>query len=272
MSTSLLRLVAALLLAALSSAQDVPHFEIDLIFPRNESYFRSDVFPIAFVLQNVTAARSIGEFDIRYFIMPYGEGHRPSGIFVDRGLLSALPGDDADEHQVYIANSNVTDWITGGRQSSDGYMLQVYISWSTDDEQCEYYQSGNNTIMFSLEGPNPDRRVSMGVEPEVVGVPECPVFSLMVELRPNATHPSCPGLVDRDTGREATPCAVKVDDALASRIDAEVASLAVPTETPTDDKPLWEPEDEDDAAPGVYPPINVVLGTALALMCLAFAT
>ena len=124
--------------------------------------------------------------------------------------------------------------------------------------------------MFSVEGPNEYEPVGSGVEPDVVGVPECPIFNLMVELRPNATGSPCPDMVDEDTGREGTPCNVVVDDALASKIDAEAASLAM--QTPTDDKGWWEPSDEDDAAPGVHPPVEFLLVTAFALWCLAFAT
>lgn len=53
---------------------EVQHFEIDNVFPRKETYKPSEVFPIVFAIQNMTAMSSIGQFTLFWGIMPFREG------------------------------------------------------------------------------------------------------------------------------------------------------------------------------------------------------
>jgi hypothetical protein len=49
------------------AAQTVPvpttvqHLEVDIVFPRNETYKAADAFPIVFAVQNLTVLTSLGK-------------------------------------------------------------------------------------------------------------------------------------------------------------------------------------------------------------------
>ena len=72
-----------------------------------------------------------------------------------------------------------------------------------------------------------------GKTPDTLYVPECPALGTVVELRPNITTPTCPLMMDRDSGRQGNPCAVKVDKAVASSIWSHVSNLATVPPTTT---------------------------------------
>lgn len=272
-----LQLGAAVLLAALSTgshgaaAQEPPLLEVDVIFPRNETYKPSDTFPIALAIQNMTAVRSLGNFSFAWDVMPYSEGRIPSGLYYDDGQFALPgPGDDNDTF-IFVANSNVSAWIDRKHDLGDRFALQWHLVWLDLEERCGHRHVFGH-ILFGVEAPweskpgvgdGPD--VANGVAPDVMDVPECPMLGSVVEIRPNATEPSCPSVVDEDTGREGTPCAVKVDKAVKSSIASQAASLATPPPTPTP-----TPTPTKNAARGVSPPVQTALAAACVLGCLTY--
>jgi hypothetical protein len=69
------------------AAQTVPvpttvqHREVDIVFPRNETYKAADAFPIVFAVQNLTALTSLGKYRLAWGITSFtdgegGRGHR----------------------------------------------------------------------------------------------------------------------------------------------------------------------------------------------------
>lgn len=296
MSARLLRLAAAALLAVCPSpaaaAESDPHFELDIVFPRNETYFPADDFPIAIAIQNHTALRTLGD-DYRIFwsIFAYTHGTSARGPY-DRGDLLPLadiipPGEhvvEEDGNHIFVGYTNASDWIQEKRPG-DLYALHYYVDWDGYQERCGNGEDSGVTghLMFSveaqwetldrewwlLEESDPEVR-----KPLVVDAPECPEFGSVVEITADPGNSSCPRVVSEDTGREPDPCAVVVDYYSAWNIDfwARVsarmdADLAAETAEPEETE---EVEDEEDAAGGVALPRGVI-ATACALGWLAIA-
>lgn len=114
--------LAAALLASGVAAQEVPHFEIDVIFPRNETYLPADTFPIAIAIQNLTAVRTLGEFEVAWDIMPFVNGLTPGDVTYDMADFEMLE-DGGDGTSIFVANSNVTGWIEKKKQRGEKYGL-----------------------------------------------------------------------------------------------------------------------------------------------------
>jgi len=252
---------------AVAQAQETPFFEIDVIFPRNETYTPSDDFPIAIAIQNITAVDLLGDdWFAAWEIMPYSDGRIPSGNLYDNGEWEQpSAGDVKNGTYIFVANSNVTAWI-GRKFRNERYMLNWIIVAPKYRKRCGIlYNVVLGKLMFSVEGPWekegldwPD--AGLGTPPDVMQVPECPILGSVVELRGNVSDPTCPSTVDKDTGRPGNPCNVVVDEVTKSSIVSEAASLATPppTETAT---PSAAPDD-DSAAHGTLVPGFAVLAAA----------
>lgn len=273
--------MATLLLASGAAAQEVPHFELDVIFPRNETYLPAETFPIAVAIQNLTALRTLGDFEVAWDIMPYANGLVPGGITYDMGVFEMLE-DGGDGTSIFVGNSNVTGWIDEKRQRGEQYGLNWHVVWRRLKERCGIENTNVfGHIIFDVqtewERRETREKVELGLTPDVKEAPECPVFGTVVEIRPPVGNSSCETVVDGDTGREGEPCAVRVDRELASSIESWAASIATSTPSPTSldsDEGEGEGEgedDEEDAAPGAIAPARISVAIACVVGYLAFA-
>ncbi|KAL2128190.1 hypothetical protein VTI74DRAFT_9538 [Chaetomium olivicolor] len=120
-------------LALAASAQQTPPlnfttqpFDVDVVFPRNETYRQTETLPIVLAVQNLTTW-TVGNYNI-YFqwdSMPFSGGTAPGGMLYDSGQfqipwnrLAATPSFLIDA----IDATNVTTWYKG--RSGEKYMLQ----------------------------------------------------------------------------------------------------------------------------------------------------
>lgn len=265
----------ALALAGLSTAQTNPHFEVDIIFPRNETYTVSDSFPIAFALQNITAANSVGDFIINWGILALEDGYINRGRLTDSGALGEKGSLDKGNYTVLVTYTDVSEWIEY-KKPGDVFVLRWNLSWPHRGDQCEGepWWDGRSKVIgeihFSIETDGErEWGKSKAVEPDVARAGECPVLASVVEIRPNAANSSCPEIV---TGMEGTPCDVVVDNELAGSIESEVARLAAPAEMPDAYIPKGKDEDEEDAAGFLGPPMGTALAAACAVGYMALAS
>lgn len=250
-------------LALATTAQEPPHFEIDVIFPRNETYKPSSAFPIAIAVQNLTAIGVIGNFTLSWEIMPYTNGDIPSGLEYGRGDF-VLPN-KAQGVTIFVDTNNVTDWIHLKRRG-ERYRLQWSVDWDGLLVRCGYEQSVVfGGIMFGIEAEWDSgvggEDAGKGKVPDILQVPECPVLGSVVAIRPNITTPTCPLVMDGDSGRQGNPCAVKVDKTVARSISSHVSSLATAPPTTTRNYTLGPPS---TGGVGIAHPLQ----TALAAACL----
>lgn len=278
MSSRLLRLGAAALLASMgAAAQEVPHFEMDYVFPLNETYSTVDILPVALAIQNLTAVRTIGDFKIIWAIMPYRGGVTPTGATPAHGLFEIPePRENDDEPYIFVDYTNVTEWI-GRKEGPETYAMQFYLQWFSGD-QCDR-DAGDDVPsivighqMFSIESPGEAKRraedrlitgldiVDEGKEPDLMDAVGCPTFGSVSEIWPNTenTNSSCPIVVDEDTGREPNPCGARINKTVASSIASRATSMAKAAvesrkaeEEEEEKNRGWdEEEDEEDAASG----------------------
>ncbi|KAI8663533.1 hypothetical protein NCS57_00954600 [Fusarium keratoplasticum] len=259
--------------AAWNSDSATAPFEIDVIFPRNETYKPTGVFPISLAVQNYTALRAAGNFSLSWHIMPYSYGRIPGGITWDEGDFETNNSPDDNDTVVFVANTNVTEWIHQ-KDRDDRFRLQWHLEWDFRND-CDYkgsYVFGG--IMFSIETEqeaikSPGGK-GIGKRPNVLDVPECPVLGSVVLLR-NTTD-ICSRVLDMGNNTaEGTPCAFTVDKALASSISSQAASSATSAFLATA-SPTQEPEPtETNAAPSNSPEFStfIVLGAIMMLYGLA---
>lgn len=281
MSSRLLRLGAAALLALSNgaAAQDVLHFEMDYVFPRNETYSTVDILPVALAIQNLTAVRTIGDFKILWAIMPYRDGVTPTGVTPAQGLFDIPePSEDDDEPYIFVDYTNVTEWIDR-KQGPEAYAMQFYLQWFSGG-QCDR-DAGDDVPsivighqMFSIESPGEAKRraedrldpvldiVDEGKEPDLMDAVGCPTLGSVVEIRPGAANSSCPLVVDEDTGREPNPCGARIDKTVASSIASEATSMAEAAEesraAEEEENNKDADDDEEDAASGGRAPLTAV--------------
>lgn len=266
-------------LAAVSAQQqqtpptDFPSFEIDNVFPRNETYKPTDVFPIVFAIQNMTAMASIGQFTLLWSIMPFGEGHRPGGISYENRQMELsgshiLPPNNtapSDGTTYLVDYTNVTEWITHPRDDDYRFMLQWYLSYHDVPEACGYAGTspaagtpGDGSVMFNVQRTWGEKGHWKGaIHDDARVTTECPELGTVLEITPNATSPQCP-VVHKRLEREGNPCGARPDEVAVSSIMSHVSSLAAPT--PTTD--WWL----STSSAGVGPARTVQ--TALAAACL----
>ena len=266
-------LLGAALSTALATEQSSTHFELDLIFPRNETYLASDAFPIAFALQNATAADSLGDFIINWGITGLEDGHVNRGRTMDSGAVAKRGVIDRGNYTAVVTYTDAAEWVEFKRPG-DVFSLKWYLSWPDRGDECEGEPSWDGRsqitgeILFSVETEEEhERSGSKAVEPDVAGGEKCPVMGSAVEIRPNSANSTCPQVL---TGMEATPCMVVVDDEFAESIESEVAKLAAPAEEPSPYIPKGE--DQEDAAGFGSSPVRTAIAAACAITYMALAS
>lgn len=293
MSSRLIQLGAAALLAGTAAvAQEVPHFEMDYVFPRNETYSTVDILPIALAIQNLTAVRTIGDFNILWAIMPYRDGVMPTGATPAKGYFEIpKPRDNDDEPYVFVDYTNVTEWI-GRKQGPETYAMQFYLQWVSGG-QCDPHAGDDvpsiviGHHMFSIESPAEAKHraegrldpvldiVDEGQEPDLMDAAGCPTFGSVFEIRPNtSSNSSCPQVVDEDTGREPNPCGARISKTVASSIASRATSMAEAVQesraAEEEERNKEDEDDEEDAASGGRASLTAVAAAfGLGLLALA---
>lgn len=242
-AVGLLALIPLCASATWNSDNVTAPFEIDVIFPRNETYRPAGVFPISLAVQRYTSLRAAGNFSLSWHIMPYSYGRIPGGITWDEGDFETNISPDDNDTVIFVANTNVTEWIHQ-KDHDDRFRLQWHLEWdfrNECDSKGSYVFGG---IMFSIETEWEAKKSpggeGIGKRPDVLDVPECPVLGSVVLLQ-NTTD-ICSWVVDMGNNTaDGTPCAVTVDEVLASSISSQAASSATSAFLATA-SPTQEPE------------------------------
>jgi hypothetical protein len=274
-------------LAALAAAVEVVttprQFEVDIVFPHNETYKPADIMPIVLAIQNPSSARSIGSFSVfwRIIQLPGGQLNLTLPVTVDYGDIQVSSNDvtPADTALFIVDFTNVTDWIQYGRPIppatkytpavDDRYLLQWSIVWTSLFPTCAKFDSlvaadlpADGALTFNIqtdwEGEIHDVQE---------GIPECPEFGALVQIGPppNATKPTCPGFEILES-REGSPCGVKIDEAAASNISSRVSSSVASSMSKYQPTPTTTAAIESSTSEAGVGPARVVQ-TALAAAC-----
>jgi len=237
-----------------------PVFEVDFVYPRNETYSFTDTFPIVLVFQNPLAAAPLGRFYFYWSIMPYGDGDRGSGVSVQghgdwQGWFTAANFTSEPYYLIDVTNS--TGWHKGLKNTGPVHRLQWGLQWDRPLELCGHDADLHGKLFFTM-----DRET--GTAPDISKAPSCPAEGLAVEILHNITDAdSCRGALDM--AAPGNPCAINLDAARISSISSVVSSLATPppTAATTSTTPTAKPNSASRLAPRLV--------TALAMMHIARA-
>lgn len=212
-----------------ASAPQKAQLEVDFVFPRNETYKASDIFPVAFAFHGLDAMRTLPKFKLKWFIMPYAYGRIPGGIDFDWGNFEVPTEGDSF---IAVANTNVSNWLHRANRS-DRFMMIWAAIWDDWDEsdRCGMPRSLGNRIMFSIQPVGIDSTFpelqDAGLDAKIP-TEECPILSNIYDIRRNATDPEkCFIFLDGNTtGMKTDPCAAGIDEDSARSIESQAASLA----------------------------------------------
>jgi hypothetical protein len=228
---------SALLFAGVASAQNAVPFptnvEIDVIFPRNDTYSPVDVFPVVFAIQGATAAWDFGfhfDWDINY-----ADGYANNGL-VSSGYASGGAGlidhERPPSDPFIVANKTVVFCNACGEHV-------FKLTW----EFGFYTNCTQQGSTFEIESRRFNVRDSLyftikkGAKlPDITEPGSCPQLGSVLGLAGNSSS-GCVHI--GDSGIAANPCAIKVDQAFAASVTAGVGTTApglpsktAPTTTP----------------------------------------
>jgi hypothetical protein len=267
-------------LSALAAAAEVittpRQFEVDIVFPHNETYKPADIMPIVLAIQNPSAATSIGSFQVFWNIihLPGGKLNLTFPPQVDYGNIEVLSEDattSADTPLFLVDFTNVTKWMAYDAPTvDDRYLLQWSIVWRSLFPTCTKFESlvssrlpAEGALIFNIQTDDWQGEIHDVQE----GIPECPEFGALVQVGPppNATKPACPGFEILES-REGSPCAVKVDEVAASGISSRVSSSVASSVSRYRPTPTTTVAIESSTSEAGVGPARVVQ-TALAAAC-----
>jgi hypothetical protein len=274
-------------------------FEIDIVFPRNWGLYnktKSEVFPIVFAVQNLLVLQSLspstyiswGLHPIHEFTKDGVQNWGYDGIFLDEGILqvpdpSAVS--DTGEPYIFVAATNITQWIRKVREVEKPIVVQLYIR--SNDSACDYQSYGYtyDRVAFMMHLPSyttPDdaRVLDPVVQPTADGDP-CPVPVALTSVGRNETRPECGitrDLLNLDLKRwtNATlppekaelvqPCNVKIDEVKASSIMSQATAYVAQRYEATRTKEVPLPTHTlDNAAAGPVMPLQTAFAAVVAL-------
>ncbi len=130
--------IAAVALAGVASSQqttppNIPmqSFEVDIVFPRNNTYKQTEIIPIVLAVQNLTTW-TVGNSSVSWHwdIMSWSGGSSPGGIIYDSEDFQ-IPNDASTANPTFlIAVTNFTQWYSGrnSKRTDEKYMLQWYAT------------------------------------------------------------------------------------------------------------------------------------------------
>lgn len=202
--------------------------EVDLVFPRNDTYAPAPLFPIVFAIQNAQAAAGLSF----YLGWSIDDVHNDFyGVTSDyRNLQSAN----------YSASGNDPFFIVFYTTLLNGTEGHFYLQWMLSALSCA---PPNPEDVFHLEQANYTEYVDYTTftlrnnaqKPSAVTSQDsCPIpittFNVtgMMKLEDFPGHSLSPGVcaLEAHPSPTANPCAVKVDSVVDSNISASVTALA----------------------------------------------
>jgi hypothetical protein len=256
LTTFILAVSSALSAAA---AADVPFreakVEVDFIFPRNETYAPTPVFPVVFAIQNLAAASLIGPLEIFWAISKIGSNQEP--VLGTRIVNNT----DSTDHHHYIS-----EWTGGldGAEAAGTYELTWMVTFSRclgqKDNAGTSSDSRGNNFTFTLD-PGAQQPNLLSADLNI-----CPAQNVTMMISESwpieYDNTSCGVVLTRDP--PADPCAAKLDSAAASSIAAEVTAAACAASPPALTDGCSETKDSAGSRAAVWSGLGVVTGPLLA--------
>ncbi len=221
-------IAVALALAGAATSQlaapTTQSFEVDVVFPRNNTYKTTEIIPIVLAVQNLpTWARNYSITEWLWDIMPWSRGSVPGGITYDMGSFQILNDASNPNLTFLVSVTNYTQWYrnTAPKQPGDKYMLQ----WSAVWGYCASIR-WDDAVMFDVMTEETARSDQVQeTDVDILQAPECPQFGRVVQVSYNASARPCPLGFQVGNG-QGNPCAIQFNGAIASSVSSRVASMS----------------------------------------------
>src|SRR3569833_2284650 len=212
----LLALLARSVYAAAGDVIPLPtNIEIDLSFPRNDTYDHAKVFPIVFALQGAAAAWNFGfHFQWR---LSYADGFASNGLDDFATLSSSSLGSELPPSDPFIlANRTVVLSESNGEHKYTlawefGFYANCSLDGSTFRTEGRPSNTAGNITFTTKKGAK---------APDIAEPGACPMLGSLLGIQSNIT--GCPHI--GDSGKSANPCAITVDAAMASSVSAAISA------------------------------------------------
>ena len=256
LTTFMLAVASTLSAAAAADVTFPATVEVDFVFPRNETYAPTPVFPIVFAIQNLPAASPIGPLEITWTILKIGSDQPPFGepIVVNNT-------DSTDPHYVNL-------W-TGALDGADAagtyqlYWMVTYMRCLGKEDAGLISDGREHNFTFTLDpgAQQPDLSANLDA---------CPAQSaaIMIErswpMESGGSRDVCGVVSRRNRDPPASPCAVKLDSAAASSIAAEVTASACAASPPALTDGCPETKDSSGSRAAAWNGLGLVTGPLLA--------
>lgn len=220
--------------AGLIAAAAAESFELDVIFPRNETYLDPGVMPVAVTIQNYTSLSSFSNVAFSWDIMPYADGSVPGGVTYDSGKFE-IPSNITDP-LILVGFTNVTSWVSRRANDKEQFKLQVYAVVDSSTAFCTSADSSDiGNMMFNIAAAsdeNPNLKNATITEAS-----DCPAFGAVVDFEPLSSPVatttlgsetiSCSYTADYITATASgSPCSAIVNIDAKSSISSAALSLA----------------------------------------------
>ena len=205
--------------ASLAWAQNIVPFpsnvEIDVIFPRNDTYDHAEVFPVVFAIQGAKAAWDFQfhfEWDINY-----ADGYASDGLVEFGRAGNIFDGVPAPSDPFIVTNRSISMYKASGDH-------KYRLSW----EFGFYTNCTDHGSSFEIESRAFNARGSLvftvksgAKKPDIAEPGPCPLLGSVVGMQGNSSG----GCVHvGDSGISANPCAVTVNAAMASSVTSVIGT------------------------------------------------
>ncbi|CAK7199466.1 hypothetical protein SEUCBS139899_002146 [Sporothrix eucalyptigena] len=227
--------------------------EIDVVFPRNESYAQTEILPIAISVRGLGELYNTSEFDLIWDLNLYDpdrinviDDYLDGALFLPENVLPAGSTNNTDAI-VFVGYSNITSWI-GKLNYTSHIVLSVGVGYNFTG-LCDsriYSAFVLDESLFQVKSSvelaaRPDN-ATLTVENALADEPDCPQFAMLVSAYPTSTvltgyyqhsqsevhtYTTCSSYVGYDTDTtSATPCAATVGPSARSAIGSLASSWA----------------------------------------------
>lgn len=213
--------------SASTSSAFLPVIEVDVIFPRNETYQETEILPLAINVQRLNEARNIGELRFSWHVDIYDTSNTFNVYnWLDSGLFVAA-NTTGDDGNIQIAYTNMTSWIDKLNTTSH-LVFGVTAIWNFT-YMCDHPADGGLTmteIIFRVEsdvqrGFQPD---NSSIPADIAQAPACPEFAAVMSDFPGSSTYEGYAYVSHSTITEYTTCTTLFDVEWESSLGTPCAS------------------------------------------------
>ncbi|KXJ94818.1 hypothetical protein Micbo1qcDRAFT_221293 [Microdochium bolleyi] len=209
------------------------NIELDLVFPRNETYALKKRFPVIFGIQNAAAAYTHG-YHLGWQVRRAGTEYVMGGV--DSGGVTAAQfrPETAPADPYFIVNSTNwgLDFVYDYTKVPGQYILEWRFGLSKNcSESSAWFNATTNAVALanSIQFTVVPADDAAGKDIDLAAAGACPALAGVIGI-PKVYSTGCPNI--GDTGIEAKPCAIQLDDKpLLSSLSALLPAGA--TQTPT---------------------------------------